>query len=58
MMEILMSIYNDLKETYGTGQTIRALCACGGLGLILLALLLKPEQPVIIVNEPIKIENN
>lgn len=50
-METLMHIYNDLKETYGTGPTIRALCASGGVCLILLALLLKPEQPVIIINE-------
>lgn len=54
-METLMHIYNDLKETYGTGPTIRALCASGGVCLILLALLLKPEQPVIIINE---IKNN
>lgn len=57
-MNAMLAIYNKLEETYGAGQTIRALAACGGVGLILLALFLKPQQPVIIINEPLKIEDN
>ena len=47
----MIAIYNKLEETYGAGQTIRALAACSGVGLILLALMLKPQQPIIVINE-------
>ena len=64
-MENLKCIYDELKETYGSDISIRALCVgggallcSGGFALLLISLLLKPQQPVIIINEPLKIEDN
>lgn len=64
-MDILKCIYDELKDVYGCDVSIRALCVgggallcSGGFALLLISLLLKPQQPVIIINEPLKIEDN
>lgn len=56
-MGILKYMYNDLKEIYGSDVAIRALCVSGGIALILLSLLLKPQQPIVIINEIQSIED-
>ena len=62
-MEILKCIYDELKETYGSDISIRALCVgggallcSGGFAILLMSLLLKPQQPIIVINETPVIE--
>lgn len=50
-MEIFKCIYGELKETYGSDISIRALLCSGGFALLLISLLLKPQQPIIVINE-------
>ena len=56
-MNILAVIYNKLEEVYGPDVAIRALCGGGCLFLATLFMLLKPQQPIIIINEIQKIED-
>ena len=62
-MEILKCIYDELKETYASEISIRALCVgggallcSGGFAILLMSLLLKPQQPIILINETPVIE--
>ena len=62
-MEILKCIYDELKETYGSDISIRALCVgggallcSGGFAILLMSFLLKPQQPIIVINETPVIE--
>lgn len=56
-MKILATVYNKLEEVYGADVAIRALCAGGCALLFVVTLYLQPQQPVIIINEPVKIKN-
>ena len=63
-MELFKLIYGELKETYGSDTTIRSLCigggallCSGGFAFIIMSLLLKPQQPIIIINEIQSIED-
>lgn len=62
-MEFLKCLYEEIKETYGSDTAIRALFASGGallcsggFAILLISLLLKPQQPIIVINEVKKIE--
>lgn len=55
-MSILTAIYNKLEEVYGAEVAIRAICGGGCLFLAALFVMLKPQQPIIVINETPKIE--
>ena len=62
-MDFFKCIYDELTETYGSDISIRALCVgggallcSGGFALLLISLLLKPQQPIIVINETPVIE--
>lgn len=55
-MNILTAIYNKLEEVYGAEVAIRALCAGGCALLFVVTLYLKPQQPIIVINETPVIE--
>ena len=55
-MNIFTAIYNKLEEVYGAEVAIRAICGGGCLFLAALFVLLKPQQPIILINETPVIE--
>ena len=50
-MAILSAIYKKLEELYGGDVAVKAICMSGAVGLFVLGMMLKPQQPIIIVNE-------
>lgn len=53
-MEVLAKIFSKLEEVYGSDVAIRAVCTGGCLFFLCLVIFLKPQQPVLIINEPIQ----
>lgn len=54
-MELLRYFIDNLKEAYGADVAFKAIFTGAGLGLIAIALMLKTQQPIVIINE---IKNN
>lgn len=54
-MAILSAIYKKLEELYGGDVAVKAICISGAVGLFVLSMMLKPQQPIVIINE---IKNN
>ena len=50
-MAILGAIYKKLEELYGGDVAVKAICMSGAVGLFVLGMMLKPQQPIVIVNQ-------